>query len=289
MSTDTVIYCNEQGGTLVFSGLPPYVLSTLDGLYAANAYERTTVRAEGQQGESVIGGRFAPRELKLALTVVGESRARLRELCENAAAILSPAMSGRLTMDTPLGRRSLRVWPDSTPALSLKTDCCAGLTLTLTAYEPLFVEESERRVEMAAYRGGFVFPLELKDGWVFGERLRSRLTAVRNPGQTPAALRAVFEADGTVRDPFLLLVGTDERLTLRRDLVRGDRLEIESGSARRRVRLTRGGEQANVMGQLDPESAFPLLPPGSSLVLCGAEEGADNLRVDLFFSPEFSV
>lgn len=289
MNADSVVYCNEQGGTLVFSGLPPYVLSSLDGLYAANAYERTTVKAEGQQGESVIGGSFAPRVLKLTLTVVGENRERLRALCENAASILTPTLSGQLTMDTPLGRRSLRVWPDSTPALSLQTECCAGLVLTLTAYEPLFLDAEAHRTEMAAYKGGFHFPLELQDGWVLGERVRSRLVTVQNPGQTVCGLQAIFEADGTVRDPYLRRVGTDEKLTLQRDLIRGDRLELLSYPARKRLELVRSGERSNVMGQLAPESRFPLLAPGSNLLLCGALEGEDMLRVTLSFKPEYAI
>ena len=289
MSEDTVIYQNEQGGILRCSGQPPYVLATLDGLYGAGVYERATVRAEGQQGESVLGGSFAPRTLTLSLTVVGESRERLRSLCRNAAAVLSPELSGVLSMDTPLGRRSLRVWPDSTPALSLKTECCAGLSVSLTAYEPLFLEERERRVEMAAYSGRFRFPLGLGADWVFGERAGSRLTAVSNPGQAVCGLRAVFRADGTVRDPSLTAVGSGAVLTLRRDLLRGDTLEILSLPARRRVELIRDGERRNVMGQLDPASEFPLLEPGENLLLCGALEGEDRLRAEIFFQPVYTI
>ena len=243
----------------------------------------------GEPGSELLSARFDERKLSLSFTVVGSSRTHMRQLLDAAFAVLSPTLSGDLLLDTPLGERKLSVRPNQTPALRMHNECCAGVSVGLTAFSPLFSEPQERRVEMASAVGGLEFPLELNAGWEIGQRLQHRMVNVYNPGQVACGMRMVLSATGAVHQPYLMRLGSAERLMLERDLAAGDRLEIQSFPSRKRVELVRGQQRWNAIGSLSPDSRFPSLQAGDNLLVCGAAFGERHLLVTVYFQPYYTA
>lgn len=162
-----------------------------------------------------------------------------------------------------------------------------------TCPNPLFSDKSETRSAFATTEPFFHFPLILssslpEEGVVFGKRSESLIVSVVNVGAVSVGMKIVFKANGTVTNPSLINVNTQEKFTINKTLVADEEVEINTNIGEKRVRGKVGNQDyANYFMYKDIDSPWLQLDIGDNLFRYNADEGIDNLDVFVYFKNRY--
>lgn len=158
--------------------------------------------------------------------------------------------------------------------------------LQFTANDPYIYESATQNVEVATWIGAFEFPLEIpEEGIEMGYRSESLIANVFNGGQESTGMLIRFRALGTVVKPSLINVNTYEEFKLNFTMQGGDTIEISTYQGRKTITLIRNNVRSNIFGSRQLLSKFLQLEVGDNLFRYDAEEGIDNLEVQIQFTP----
>jgi superfamily II DNA/RNA helicase len=108
-------------------------------------------------------------------------------------------------------------------------------------------------------------------------------------GSIPTGMRIVFKAKGSVSNPKLINVETQEQLLISKDLVAEEEIEINTiiGSKRVRGRIGETSPFTNYFVYKTLDSTWIQLAVGKNLFRYDADEGLDNLEVFVYFQNKF--
>lgn len=192
----------------------------------------------------------------------------------------------------------LRFNPDCTVKYSINysdnNDVVCKFQIVGTAHNPLFTDAGENRLNFATTTAQFHFPLisspELTEGGViFGSRTDSLIATVVNKGSVPVGMRIVFKAKGSLSNPKLINVETQEKLLINKDLVAEEEIEVNTVVGSKRV-LGRIGETSpfsNYFVYKTLDSSWLQLAEGKNLFRYDADKGLDNLEVFVYFQNSY--
>lgn len=279
---DVTLRCG--GSSLVIGARPPYVLSSIDGVLAPVEYDITSAKYAGRHGEIVTAASFAPREMEIELTVVGDSPEEHRRRLRALLALVNP-LAGTLTLQVE--DRTIEVLPAATPEVSYVPPLCSTVLLSLAAYNPFFSRGAELRREVFGWDDAFEFPEEFDADFVFAERYRSGVINLHNDGDAPAPVRVVLIAAGRVVDPYIRAVGQNRGVWLRTKMLAGDQIEVVCEDGYYSVTRTRRLVAEDLIGSVDLASECYELAAGDNLFAFGAAEGETNLTAVLYYTPRY--
>ena len=127
------------------------------------------------------------------------------------------------------------------------------------------------------------FPAEIpEEGMALEYRSPSLIVNINNSGDVPVGMLIEFRATGTTANPYLINVGTQERLLINRAMEPGDIIRVWTGYGEKRLQLTRAGLTSNIFNDLDVDSAFLQLAVGDNLLRYGADV-TDNLEASIYY------
>lgn len=119
-------------------------------------------------------------------------------------------------------------------------------------------------------------------GQITGYRRLSRQVSLANDGDVPTPLRIQFIARrGVVRNPKMMMVGTDRYIRVVLDMAQGDVLLVDTSDRHQVIELN--GE--NAYHRIDRMSEPFKLDPGGNTLEYDADEGYMNLDVRLYYTP----
>lgn len=156
------------------------------------------------------------------------------------------------------------------------------IILHLTAEEPYFTEGITLRTAVPASRAVMTFPLNFIKGVgaVTAFSGPKAAAVIHNPGDTDCPVTAYLYADGTVREPYIML--GDRKIRLAGELSAGDRVKIESGGGKHTITVN-----GAVRSDIDRNSRFFSLKPGDNTVVVNAAYGGSALRSYFEFMPRY--
>jgi hypothetical protein len=158
--------------------------------------------------------------------------------------------------------------------------------ISLLCPSPYFEAVNAIRAELAAWFGGFSFPLEVPEsGLEMGFRQPSQIITIDNDGDAACGCEIIFHALGTVTNPSLLNVDTSEYLRLLTDLKSGQEVHAFTHFAGKRVELRDGGASSNAFAVIDTGSTFLQLRPGKNVMKYDADDNLDLLEVTVIYRP----
>lgn len=158
---------------------------------------------------------------------------------------------------------------------------------------PLFSDDIESKLTFVTTEPQFHFPLILsrdlpEQGVVFGKRTESLIINLENSGSVSVGMRVVFKAKGTVKNPSLINVNTQERFTIIKALVANEEVEVNTNIGEKRIRGKIGNDShVNYFMYKDIDSPWLQLEVGDNLFRYDAEEGIDNLDVFVYFQNKY--
>lgn len=158
--------------------------------------------------------------------------------------------------------------------------------LQFSANDPFIYRKNEQRFDIALWVPDFEFPLEiLEEGIEMGYRSPSLIVNVPNDGQESTGMIIQLRAIGSVVNPYLLKLSTNEQLKINTTMQGGDVIEISTYKRRKSVKLIRNDVETNIFNLLDLNSKFLQLDVGDNLFRYNASVGLENLEVSIIFTP----
>lgn len=295
MEYEKLIYTNERGESLE--------LNAVNSLYHCNVAIDATGIADvkntiyssnsmGQHGDTFIGQRIEPREISIKGALKTRDKAQAYNLRRQALKILNPELQGTLTYSFGDFTRVIDCRVDSSPEFYKKQGgVLIQFEVTLNCLNPFWREESEIKEDIASWVAAWEFPCEIEEdndeSMIFGYREESVIVDCYNAGDVSTGVRIKFTALGTVVNPILLNVDTQEYIQINTTMETGDVVEVTTEYGSKGAILTRNGETTDYFRYIDVDSTFMQLEIGDNVFRYDAESGVNSLEVSLFYSAKY--
>lgn len=121
----------------------------------------------------------------------------------------------------------------------------------------------------------------------YGYRAESVIVDCYNEGDVSTGMRIRFTALGTVSNPILLNVDTEEFIQINATMKTGDVIEINTKYGSKGAKLIRDGVETDYFRYIDVDSTFMQLAIGDNMFRYDAASGVNSLEVSIFYSKEF--
>lgn len=159
--------------------------------------------------------------------------------------------------------------------------------------DPLFAEQTESKITAASTQAMFRFPLVISrepdppGGIVFGLREPSLIVAVTNKGAVNVGMKIVFKASGTLENPSLINVDTQEFFKINKVMQAGEEITVDTIIGEKKIEGLLNGVKGNYFKYRDLDSTWLQLRVGDNLFRYDAEENVDALEVYIYFNNKY--
>lgn len=154
--------------------------------------------------------------------------------------------------------------------------------------DPFFTDVVESKAEIAIWQPAFEFPLEIvQEGIETGYREPSLIVNIFNQGAVESGVTIKFKALATLKNPGLFNVNTREFFKINKTMEAGEIITVTTHFRNKRVELNKKNTVSNAFNWIDLDSTFLQLEPGDNLFRYDADEGLDNLEVDIYYSQQY--
>ena len=125
-------------------------------------------------------------------------------------------------------------------------------------------------------------------GVEFASRTLSTIVDIVNRGHVSSGMIIVFKATSTVVNPYLANVNTGEIIKLKRTMVAGEVIEINTNIGQKRITSTINGTATNIFNNIVFGSKFLQLDIGDNLFRFGADTNESFLEVQIYHSNKYA-
>ncbi|NCB92885.1 MAG: phage tail family protein [Clostridia bacterium] len=295
MEYERLIYKNERGESLEFNAVNSLYHCNVSIDVSGISDVKNTIYSSnsmGQHGDTFIGQRIEPREIAITGALKTRDKAQAYNLRRQAIKILNPDLQGKLTYIFGDFVRVIDCRIDDSPEFYRKQNNVFNkFDITFNCLNPFWREEEEIKEDIASWVAAWEFPCEIEEdndeSMIFGYREESVIVDCYNAGDVSTGMRIKFTALGTVVNPILLNVDTQEYIQINATLQTGDVVEITTEYGSKGATLTRKGETSDYFRYIDVDSTFMQLEIGDNVFRYDAEGGVNSLEVSLFYSAKY--
>jgi hypothetical protein len=260
-----------------------YVLDSAD--FGTIQSSRNTYKYINQVGVYVTGTTLESRTINIIGWVVADSQADMTRRKNFLNRFVNPLQQLRLHYEEyqidGIPTKTISYGTD----ISTNNEVLCKFMISLFCPDPLFHTENGTNVLIADWLPKFHFPLIIpKDkGIIMGLRSPASITALNNDGSMPCGFVVTFEASGTVKNPYILNILTQEKIRLVETMEADETLRVSTVPNNKTVKKISNGVETNAFNLLDLSSTFFSLPVGETYIRYGAEEGVVNLSVEVYY------
>ena len=161
------------------------------------------------------------------------------------------------------------------------------------AANPLFKDTNTTNVPIAGMLGMFHFPMMLSaidNGMptvMMGLRQPSLIVNISNTGSVQTGMNIVFEATGTVVNPSLINIYTQEQFKINKTLVAGEIVVVSTTIGEKKIVGTLNGVSSNYFKYRDLRSSWLQLDTGDNAFKYDADNGIDSLNCTIEYSNKY--
>lgn len=161
------------------------------------------------------------------------------------------------------------------------------------AANPLFKDTNTTNVPIAGMLGMFHFPMMLSaidNGMptvMMGLRQPSLIVNISNTGSVQTGMNIVFEAAGTVVNPSLINIYTQEQFKINKTLVAGETVVVSTTIGEKKIVGTLNGVSSNYFKYRDLRSSWLQLDTGDNVFKYDADNGIDSLNCTIEYSNKY--
>lgn len=277
-----------------------YVLTSVD--FGSVAATHSTAKGDGQIGERVMNTTLDTRDVEIIGFIRAKAPSGLSKEERDAAlaADMKAKKAALYQMCEP--RREFQILPDDNLALK----CYTASTVKFSAsklvnntrvaqfvidgicYDPLFSDAVARYRKIAEWASNFIWPLQIPaTGFTFADRTDSLITSLQNDGDVETGLLIHFTASATVKNPALTNVATGEFIKLKRTLVAGETVVVNTNFGAEGVTSYLGDTVTDVINDLDLDSTFLQAPVGTTAFHYTAESNVSSMTVTIYYFQKY--
>lgn len=275
LNTDSIYHCNVSKDVSGISGVQSVIYST---------------NSMGQHGDSYVGQRIEARDVDIIGHINTRNKAQALELRRRFLKILNPELDGTLTYEYGSFKRVIGCRLHGEPDVQRK-EVLIEFHIQLDCLNPFWREEEEEREDIASWVAVWEFPCEIEQdnpqSMIYGYRAESVIVNCYNEGDVATGMRVRFSALGTVKNPIILNVDTQEYIQLNVTMQTGDVIEINTAYGSKGAKLIRDGVEEDYFRYVDVDSTFMQLAIKDNNFRYDAEEGVNSLDVTIFYNKEY--
>lgn len=192
---------------------------------------------------------------------------------------------------------SLEFLPDKTIKYSTtvkeNNEVVCRFEITGLAANPLFKDTNTTNVPIAGMLGMFHFPMMLSavdNGMptvMMGLRQPSLIVNITNSGSVQTGMNIVFKATGTVVNPSLINIYTQEQFKINKTLVAGETVVVSTTIGEKKIIGTLNGVSTNYFKYRDLMSAWLQLDIGDNAFKYDADNGIDSLDCTIEYNNKY--
>lgn len=282
---------NQEELILDMVSTPDYILKSVD--WGAIKGTHHSYKYVNQVGESIANTSLGTRPIKIEGWIVAADEKHMTSLKRKLNSFVNP----QEVVTIFYSDYKINFVPDETVKYSISAaennEIFCKFQIDGTAPNPLFSDDFETKSAFVETVPSFHFPLVLSKtlpdkGIVFGKRMASLIVNVNNKGSVSVGMRIVFKANGTVINPSLVNVNTQEDFTINKTLVAGEEIEITTNIGEKSVKGKIGNNGfTNYFMYKNIDSSWLQLDVGDNLFRYNAEDGIENLDVFVYFYNQY--
>lgn len=292
MEYEKLIYTNERGESIELSTESVYhcnVSKDVDGITGvANVVYSTN--SMGQHGDTYVGQRIEARDIDIVGHINTRDKQQAYELRRQMLKVLNPELGGSLSYEYGGFKRVINCRLHGEPKVERKS-VLQQFSIPLDCLNPFWREEDEEKEDIASWVAAWEFPCEIeKDNpksMIYGYRAESVIVDCYNEGDVSTGMRVRFMSLGTVINPIILNVDTEEFIKLNVTMQTGDTIEVITKYGSKGATLIRDGEKTDYFRYVDVDSTFMQLAIGDNNFRYDAEGGVNLLEVSIFYNKEY--
>lgn len=158
-----------------------------------------------------------------------------------------------------------------------------------TCPDPMFTTKDRISSLIASTTPEFRFPLIIPKttGVIMGLRKQSLVVTLSNEGDIKTGLSIKVNCSGTVVNPQITNLNTQEIIKVNKTLVSGEQLVISTASGEKYIKGILNGTEYNYFKYMDFDSSWIQLQVGENRLKYTAESGVSNLSVSVSFLPRY--
>ena len=270
---------------------PDFVLKSVDWGTVKGTHH--SYKYVNQVGVSVTNTSLGTRDIIIEGWIVARDDAHMTSLKRRLNMYISPKKEYELIYSD----YKIKFIPDESVKYSIafeeNNNAFCKFKIEGTAHNPLFSNIFEHKSTFVNTEASFHFPLvfssQLEDkGIVFGKRTASLIARITNEGAISVGMKIVFKANGTIVNPSLVNVNTQEKFTINKTLTFGEEIEINTNIGEKSVKGKIGNSNyTNYYMYKDMDSTWLNLEIGDNLFRYAADDGMENLDVFVYFNSQF--
>lgn len=282
---------NSEELILDMVSTPEYVLKsvnwgTIQGTHHSYKYVN-------QVGITISGTSLETRPISIEGWVVASNPIRMDILKKKLNNFVNPQDA----IDLYYSDYMIRFIPDETIKYATENDenndAFCKFIITGTCPNPLFTNANENVSIFATTTPKFHFPLimsvsSVEKGVIFGSRTDSLIANIFNKGSVVSGMRIMFKANGTVVNPKLINVNTQEQFILNKTLIAEEEVQINTNIGEKSVKGKIGSSSySNYYMYKDIDSSWLQLEVGDNLFRYDADDGLENLEIFVYYYDRF--
>lgn len=278
---------NSEELVLDMVSTPEYVLKLADWSVIKSTHH--SYKYVNQVGVTITGTSIETRSVLIEGWIVASNPTRMNILKQKLNRFVNPQEAIDLYYDDYV----VRFIPDETVRYATdreeNNDAFCKFVINGTCPNPLFTNANESISIFATTKPMFHFPLVMSEnsqekGVIFGARTDSLIVNVMNNGAVTSGMRIIFKAKGSVTNPKLVNVNTQESFVLNKTLVNEEVVEVNTNIGEKSIKGKIGsGAYSNYYMYKDMDSAWLQLDVGDNIFRYDADNGLDNLEVFVYF------
>lgn len=289
---EKLVYTNEKGESLEIGTGFLFHCNISKDVSGMSDVRNTVYRSNsmGQHGDTYVGQRIEPKEITATGLIREKDKYLAAEARRTAVKILNPELQGELRYIFDDFERVISCRVEGSPEF-FKKKVLYGYEFNFLCLDPFWRKADETKKDIAGWFGAFEFPISIEkddpEDMIYGYRSESRIVDCYNEGDVNTGMRIRFTAIGTVENPVLLNVDTQEFIKVNTTMLPGDVIEVITEYGSKGAVMFRAGIESNYFRYIDVDSTFMQLLIGDNTFRYDADRGIEQLEVSIFYNAKY--
>ena len=220
----------------------------------------------------------------ISRTIYGKIFQNVIENKNKLLRVFTPFAKGKLYFN---GKYFCEAVTQKTPALSVGGNF-TKFSLMLFCPSPYWLKSNENTFTLGGFSKAFRLPINYSKLHSFGIKNPSAFLNCKNNGTASVPFKVVFSTDFDVTNFGITNIYTLQKIKINDTINSGERIEVYRDNGRLKVEKHSGETVTDIFSKLDEESDLFTMKIGDNVITAFAEDGLDNLKVEVSFSEAYS-
>lgn len=281
---DIKLTLKSNNRTLEISKDTSYKLINIDGI-DSGSLELNTVSNAQFDGSVVVSKRIQNRPISITVDYKGTNSQEVER--QSLISFFNPKNKGLLIVNYGEIERAIEYEVEGFNCKLNNVFETITFTVDLLCPQPYWRDILESKINIALWKEMFHFPLIVPQnvGIIMGLREPSLIVNALNVGNVESGMIIEFKALGTLTNPSILNVETQEFFKVNKSMVAGEVITVNTNIGAKKVIDNLNGVETNILNLIDLDSTFLQLRVGDNLLRYDADTNLDNLEVNIYYNP----